>query len=418
MKIALKELRSKLRSHPGTGKERPAFVRIFFWLFLIAVLSQSCMIKKSVYKPKELWGILEERLDEDELEIAKVPFEIEPEVKEMANMITHNQTTDYSRAVTLVDAIIDMANLNVKYDRWATRSAMDVLKTGSANCLSFTNLFVAMAREVGLKAVFVEVYELSSTFDEGDVIVHSSHICAGLFYDAGFALIDFASEPRKEYVRYRVIDDLEAAANFFNNLGYECSRNFLNGSGDGLCDRDSIEFYKVALKIKPDFAKAWSNLGAAYTHKGLDQKALKTLRKALEYDPDFAEAHVNIGNLYYKDGRFKKAEEHYRAALKHGEQVYYYNFLLGMVHLRQDEPDKAAKYFRRSIRRRRNNPGAFNGLGMSFFAKGELGEARKFFLKAIELDPDHEEASKNLKILELKQEHEKRNTELAYEERL
>jgi tetratricopeptide (TPR) repeat protein len=60
--------------------------------------------------------------------------------------------------------------------------------------------------------------------------------------------------------------------------------------------------YRQAIKLKPDYAEAHSNLGNTLQELGKLDEAEKSFRQAIELKPDFAEAHNNLGKILYKVG--------------------------------------------------------------------------------------------------------------------
>ena len=61
------------------------------------------------------------------------------------------------KAWNLAYAALDPILLNFDYDPSLTLTAADTFNRRAGNCLSFSNMFIAMAREAGLKAWFQEV---------------------------------------------------------------------------------------------------------------------------------------------------------------------------------------------------------------------------------------------------------------------
>ena len=49
-----------------------------------------------------------------------------------------------------------------------------------------------------------------------------------------------------------------------------------------------------AIRIKPDYAEAYSNLGNALKERGSLDEAVAAYREAIRIKPDFAEAHSNL----------------------------------------------------------------------------------------------------------------------------
>jgi tetratricopeptide (TPR) repeat protein len=49
----------------------------------------------------------------------------------------------------------------------------------------------------------------------------------------------------------------------------------------------AINAYKEAIKIKPDYHKAYDNMGVAYNGLGKYQKAIDAYKEAIKIKPDF-----------------------------------------------------------------------------------------------------------------------------------
>ena len=77
---------------------------------------------------------------------------------------------------------------------------------------------------------------------------------------------------------------------------------------------DSITICQEILKLDPDYAKVYFNLGLVYEEQGEWEKAIEQHRKALDLNPDDFQGHYNLARGYdaVKDG--SKAMEHIRKA--------------------------------------------------------------------------------------------------------
>jgi tetratricopeptide (TPR) repeat protein len=53
-------------------------------------------------------------------------------------------------------------------------------------------------------------------------------------------------------------------------------------------------YFQMAVKIKPDFAQAHSNLGNALLRKGNNSEAIPHYKIAIKLKPDFAQAQSNL----------------------------------------------------------------------------------------------------------------------------
>ena len=77
----------------------------------------------------------------------------------------------------------------------------------------------------------------------------------------------------------------------------------------------SIEAYRKALAINPDYADAHYNTGNAFKDQGKLEEAREAYKKVLAINPDYAEAHNNIGIAIKDQGKLEEAIEAYKKAL-------------------------------------------------------------------------------------------------------
>ena len=76
--------------------------------------------------------------------------------------------------------------------------------------------------------------------------------------------------------------------------------------------------FNKALKIKPEFAAAYSNRGLAYAFLGQYEKAIEDYNRALELEPD--------GNTYYNRAMAYFNLKHYNKAIKDFKSALVKNF--------------------------------------------------------------------------------------------
>jgi len=68
--------------------------------------------------------------------------------------------------------------------------------------------------------------------------------------------------------------------------------------------------------LKPDFAQAFSDRGAAWYFKGEYQKAIADYDQAIRLEPDNARAYTNRGSAYRKIGRTDRALDDDTSAIR------------------------------------------------------------------------------------------------------
>jgi len=81
----------------------------------------------------------------------------------------------------------------------------------------------------------------------------------------------------------------------------------------GNLDR-AAECYQRALVLRPDYAEAHSNLGAARSAQGRPDDAIKSYRQAIALQPGFAEAYKHLGDALCESARVAESYVYYRRA--------------------------------------------------------------------------------------------------------
>ena len=89
----------------------------------------------------------------------------------------------------------------------------------------------------------------------------------------------------------------------------------------------ALRDYNKAIELKPDFATAYSNRGAARIYLGRYDLAYKDLSKAISLEPESVYAYFNRGLAYFNQclerknyENIKYANEDFQEALKLAEQ--------------------------------------------------------------------------------------------------
>jgi len=372
-----------------------------FLVCLLFLIMFGCLKShKYIYTEDELNKLLKERLTEEELKETSIPFKINDSIKIYAKSITEDIVYDKYKINALIKALIRREKLNIQYNETKSLTAIEVFVEGEANCIAYTNLFIGMARSVGLKAHYVDVTQVSKLRKEGEVVINSGHICAGIDVRGRFTLVDFAEQPRIGYRLYKIIDDLEAIANFANSLGV--IKSFQMPKGYEAEDfKEDIKHYMRAIKIKPNFSKAYNNLGIAYQRRRLFDKAMESYEKAIRFDPKLAPAYGNLGNSLYILGDYDEAIKYFKKAITLKGNNPYTRYDLALAYYYNKKPEKALPELKKAIRLEREYAEAYNLLGLVYQAMGNDESAIIAFKKALELKPDLMQAKINLKKYEM-----------------
>ena len=367
-----------------------------------AILSACATVSRKQYTPAEVRADLSTRVPEDVVQKVVVPYDINDEIRELAIKSVKNMRTDSDKTRAIVHAIIGREGMSISYDRLSNKTAQQVFYEGKGSCLAYTNLFIGMAREVGIDAVYVDVKTIELISKEADVIVNNGHITAGIRSGPKLNLIDFDRTPEREYFGAKAIDDFEAIANYYNNQGYLYGY-FAETAGDLGDNFDpeaaELEMYEVALDVYPNFLRARNNLGVALRRRGRVAEAIEQYKLALQTDPKFADAHSNLGAAYYSLGRVDDAIAEFELAAESGGSNGYYYHHLGVIKFQQKNYRDALKHFKKAVSRDGSLADARYYIGEVYMKLGDRKKAIKAYEKTLEVDPNYLSARAKLDLL-------------------
>ncbi|MBD3638176.1 MAG: tetratricopeptide repeat protein [Crocinitomicaceae bacterium] len=158
--------------------------------------------------------------------------------------------------------------------------------------------------------------------------------------------------------------------------------------------------FQTAIEQDPDFYEAFIELGVMHAEKG-DSIALEYYNSAIDIYPESIEAWYNKGYYYQSRGEVDNALNCYYT-LKSIDSTWYSSYYnIGYIHLiMTEELDSAIYYFEKCTYWDPGNYAAFNNLGLAWEKKGDLNNARKYYHKAVEINPDFQLAKDNLNELD------------------
>lgn len=278
------------------------------------------------------------------------------------------------RLSSLLGALVSRDGLALRYEAGFTGTASEAFHSRAANCLSFTQLFVALARELGAEAFFLAVPEVESYQRQGDLVVLAGHVTAGFgpFHD--LQVLEFTLGPEVDYSRVLPVTDLTAVAMYYSNRGAE---RLTEGE-----PAEALAALEVATALAPDLAGAWINLGVARRRASDDAGAEAAYLRALEADPRASSAYQNLAALLRLRGDDAEAEELLRLGAGAGSRNPYSYLELGDLSLRRGRPTEARRFYRRALALDRDNAEPYAALGLAALAAGDRREARRWLRRA------------------------------------
>lgn len=295
------------------------------------------------------------------------------------------------RLQALLDVIFGEDGLDITYGNSRTRTAKETFEERSGNCLSFTLMFVAMARHLGLRAYFREVDEVTSWDQRGDVVITERHMFAEVEVDNSVIQVDFLPSGSKSYRATRRVGTPRVYAHYYSNLGVETLT-------DGRA-AESIALFERALEHDPGFSPALVNMAVAFRRTGRPQRAEATLLRALEVDRGEMAAVSNLAALYLSQGRQAAAAPLLERVEGHLRRNPFHHFRQGLRASRNQQWEEAIAHVREAIRRYPGEALFHVELAQLQLRLGRQPQARTSLERALRLAEDEAERQRIRSLL-------------------
>jgi len=278
----------------------------------------------------------------------------------------------------LLTGMIDTGLLSLDYKQVATKTAIQTFYDRVGNCISFTNLFVALGREAGLNVVYQTVDVPPLWYSESDIVILNNHInvLVNTKFDGRIA-VDFNIPEFKGNYESRVVSDEHALSLYYNNFAMEALT-----AGD---NESSFRYLKKAILLSPDIAGPWINLGVLYSRHDLPDFALAAYQKGLDIDPDNRSGLTNIASIYRSLGKNGIANRYARRIQHYQKRNPYYHYYRARFAYDNDSLDEAIESLNRAIRLKKTEHQFYSLMGLINYKTGKREEAVANFVKAREL---------------------------------
>jgi len=309
---------------------------------------------------------------------AKMIFALNDEMRAFLDVNVNSGATDVFKLEQLIDAIMAESTFGLEYDE-NTRTAAETFHQRLGNCLSFSTMFISLARGVGLQAKFQEVDIPPDWSMRKDVYVLNRHINVNVdLGPAGIHVVDFNISDFKSTYDVEIVSDKRAIAHFFNNLGVERMQ-------DGDVDAAVAYFRRAITEGDGRFSPAWTNLGSLYRKFGHFGHAEAAYLQALKVDKTDAVAMSNLVRLYEMMGDAEKAEVYQKRVDEHRMNNPYYRFGLAREAFFKRDYTTAIEHLKHAIRRHKDDDQFYFLLGLCYLMSGHEQEARRWTSKAEEV---------------------------------
>jgi tetratricopeptide (TPR) repeat protein len=283
-------------------------------------------------------------------------FGLTDEMRTYAEQIAHDTGGDV--AANLHSAFfkpVSQGGRGFVYDPYASGTAAKGFTTRRVNCLTYTLLYVEMARYLGLKAEYNEVMIPPTWGMRSDnTYVFMRHVNARVYgktkgfllgnninyADTGMftttdTIIDLEMRRYRPYFKQKTINNREIAAQYYSNMGL-----------DLIAERkEQIAFFylRKALLMKDNLSYIWSNFASLYFRLGYFKEAEVIFLHGLRINPrDFTIMH-NLAGLYAQTGQMELSHFYQQRVQGHRDNNPYYIYNLARDAVDVQDYQKAAR---------------------------------------------------------------------------
>jgi eukaryotic-like serine/threonine-protein kinase len=144
-------------------------------------------------------------------------------------------------------------------------------------------------------------------------------------------------------------------------------------------DPDSLSYFKRAVELDPNFARAYATLGTVYSNLGQPSPAIENMKKAYELRERVSEREKFYISAHYFDtatGEVAKAIPFYEQWIQSYPRNDVPHVNLGTIYSALGQNEKAANEFREALRLVPDNVANYGNLASSYVNLDRMDEAR------------------------------------------
>lgn len=294
-----------------------------------------------------------------------------PEIRKFTKRLVRNGLPPMDRARRLVQALIRKDFFADGYYTDATRTAAELFVERAGNCLSYTNLYVAMARELGLDAQFQMARIPATWSSDSGYLVRSRHINV-LIRDprvpsADWVTVDFNKVATSSLYPHRTVSDAYALSSFYNNIAvdYLYSGNY----------RATVTLLAQAIEVDPTNADAWVNLAAVYSRHSMLEETRAAFTHALKVEPGNESALAGMVRLLKAEGNKEEALRVAEEMRSRRERDPYFHFAMAQAAYEQQDFDQSITHINRAIELRARSGPFYYLRALVQYAQGHFSQA-------------------------------------------
>ena len=167
----------------------------------------------------------------------------------------------------------------------------------------------------------------------------------------------------------------------------------------------AINIFANCIKLNPDYAPPYFNLGRIYFINNMFKYAISFLEKHIAKDQTVFDSYDFLAKSYYQNYQYdnsikilKEVLEKFKDKIDINQKAYIYNFL-GANHNLNKQPDISMIYYEKALSLNSENVNTIGNIGNALRALGKTDEAKEYFNKALLLEPNNANIHKDLSVI-------------------
>ncbi|MDN5781301.1 MAG: tetratricopeptide repeat protein [Luteimonas sp.] len=282
------------------------------------------------------------------------------------------------RVRRLFEFMIAKEGLALRYREQPTYDIAESYARREVNCLSFTMMFIALARAAEVDAYAQVSEDTLAMHLVDDTLLRAKHVKAGIDVDHLQYTVDVGWRSVVAERRPRQISDAQLVALLHNNNAVEDLQR-----GNGAAATSEIT---VALALDPDNAMIWSNAGVIHLRSGRRDAAERAYLRALDLERNQIAALGNLVGLYRATGATRLAAKYDGRLQRAQASDPFSQFLIAQSLMDSGAYDMAASHYRRAIRLLPNQPQFHRSLADAYERVGKDRAAQRARDQALSLE--------------------------------
>ena len=299
------------------------------------------------------------------------------EMREFVELHTEGSNAERNKLMALHMAIKSPAALDISYDPFADGDARTAFNRGSANCLSYAHMFIALAREAGINARYQWMEVRPEWARVGERVAVRLHVNVSVKTRDGFEyLVDIDPLSRGEQAGARIMTDEEGLTLYHNNLA-------MAALGE---DRtvDAWMHLVKGIDAAPEMSQLWVNMGAIYRFTGQYEEAERVYFRALEIDRGDRSAMNNLVFLYEMQGRDEERQYWLDRMRRYRDLNPYYHANLGDIAMEEERWQDAFDHYWKAYKLHPEDGSISYSVGLAAHRMGDDETAMEMIGFAIE----------------------------------